>query len=180
MQALQFLSFIYYSLPYTYTIFLFFMKIYIFSDTPRIDFKLSRNLSQLQNLCFLRAPGENELNEKKIVYLTFEGCGISLAREADHFSFAHGCRLWECREHWALGLLVWYQNVERARREALAGIVECLARVRASVLREDLGDIELVNICLVRVLEVLARLDFLVVMKPNDVELLSADYSTAQ
>ena len=48
MEALQFLS--------------FFMKIYIFSHAPRIDSKLSRNLSQLQNLCFLR---ENE--HKQIV-----------------------------------------------------------------------------------------------------------------
>ena len=62
-----------------------------------------------------------------------------------------------------------YLYDERTRREALADIVECLARVRARVLRKYFRNLEDVLVAAVGVDEVLRRLYFFLVVEPNHV-----------
>ena len=56
------------------------------------------------------------------------------------------------------------EHDECAGGEALAGVVERLACVGTSVLWEDLGDLQTVHVAAVVVLEVLGRLNLLVVV----------------
>ena len=67
-------------------------------------------------------------------------------------------------------------NDKRAGGEALADVVERLARVASRVLGEDLLDDQAVRLTRRLVLEVLARLDLLLVVQPEHVVLLSATF----
>ena len=58
---------------------------------------------------------------------------------------------------------------EGAGGEALPDVVEGLARVRAGVLGEDLGDLQEVAVAAARVDKVLGRLDLLLVVQPHHV-----------
>ena len=63
-------------------------------------------------------------------------------------------------------------NDKRAGGEALADVVERLARVASRVLGEDLLDDQAVRLTRRLVLKVLARLDLLLVVKPEDIVLI--------
>ena len=62
-----------------------------------------------------------------------------------------------------------YLHDERAGREALSDVVECLAGVGARVLGEYLRDLEEVAVAAARVDKVLGRLDLLLVVQPDHV-----------
>ena len=69
-------------------------------------------------------------------------------------------------------------NDKRAGGEALADVVERLARVASRVLGEDLLDDQAVRLTRGLVLEVLARLDLLLVVQPEHVVLLSTTFKS--
>ena len=69
-------------------------------------------------------------------------------------------------------------NDKRAGGEALADVVERLARVASRVLGEDLLDDQAVRLTRRLVLEVLARLDLLLVVQPEHVVLLSTTFKS--
>ena len=62
-----------------------------------------------------------------------------------------------------------YLHYERTRREALADLVECFARVRARVLRKYFRNFKDVLVAAAGVDEVLRRLYFFLVVEPNHV-----------
>ena len=72
------------------------------------------------------------------------------------------------------------ENIERARRETFARVIERLARVGAAILGEDFGNYEFMNVGFAAVLEVLARCDLFVVVQPDDIELSGADDAAAE
>jgi len=88
-------------------------------------------------------------------------------------ALVHGEGGGEALEHGAEDLLTGDVNDEGAGGEALAHVVEGLTGVRTGVLGEDLMDDEAV--CLPRrlVLEVFRRLDLLLIVQPDDVQLIS-------
>ena len=63
------------------------------------------------------------------------------------------------------------EHHQSAGGEALPGVVEGLARVAAGVLGENLGDLQRVRVARAVVLKVFGRLDLLVIVKPNHLEL---------
>ena len=69
-------------------------------------------------------------------------------------------------------------NDKRAGGEALADVVERLASVASRVLGEDLLDDQAVRLTRRLVLEVLARLDLLLVVQPEHVVLLSTTFKS--
>ena len=75
-------------------------------------------------------------------------------------------------EHGGVHLLPWHLHHQGAGGEALADIIEGLAGVTAGVLGEDLMDDQAVGLTRGLVLKVLARLDLLLVVKPEDVILI--------
>ena len=64
--------------------------------------------------------------------------------------------------------------------ETLADVVESLAGVGAGILGEDLADVEAVHVARGFVLEVLARLDLLLIVKPDHVEPLGPPHGAAE
>ena len=141
------------------------------------------------------------MTQHKIKTVTFSWCLVRFTGEYGALTLREGGRLWEHFEDGTLrffvgncdeqsidqidqidprdgdnslricNCLLLTDDGERAGAERFADVVEHFARVRAGVFGEDFGDAQSAVVGAALVLKVLARLDLLLIVQPDDVEL---------